>query len=214
VSIQSNLMVLSESILASSVNQDVLKLYGMLNDHDLSFAAFQKGIQGLRNMCEKHILKNDSLITIIDFSKPSNEERFFVIDIKNVTILYKSLVAHGKNSGDVYATSFSNQMSSLKSSIGLFKTDHVYYGSNGYSLMIDGMEKGLNDMAKVRSIVIHGANYVSSEYIKKYGRLGRSFGCPALPTAISTKVIDLIKDGSCMYLYYPSGAASSQLAMN
>jgi hypothetical protein len=111
------------------------------------------------------------------------------------------LVAHGKNSGENFAESFSNVPESLMSSPGFFITAETYTGKHGYSLRVDGLEKGINDNARVREIVIHGADYVSDDYIKKYGRLGRSWGCPALPAALSNKIIDKIKEGTCLFVY-------------
>jgi hypothetical protein len=213
-SIQSNLTLLSQTVLASNINQDLLTLYSKLSDSDLPLNAFIKAIQGQKLLAGKNVLKNDSILTIVDFSKPSNKERFFVINTHNGKILYKTLVAHGQNTGDVYAENFSNDLNSHKSSLGFYITNQVYMGSNGYSLILDGIEKGINDMARQRAIVVHGADYVSYNYIAKYGRLGRSFGCPAIPRDIAKAVIDLIKNGSCMYLYYPSESTSPQLAMN
>jgi len=168
-----------------------------LNDV-VPFEVFNIAIRGYRQIDK---IRNKNLITIIDFSKPSTEKRFFVIDLKNKLLLFKCLVAHGKYSGENYAKSFSNLEGSLKSSLGFYLTAETYSGKHGYSLRLDGLEKGINDHARGREIVIHGADYVSQEYIKKYGRLGRSWGCPALPLEISKDVIDKISKGSCLYIY-------------
>jgi hypothetical protein len=151
-----------------------------------------------------HLIENrgkKNIITIIDFTKPSTEERFFVIDLEHKELKYKCYVAHGRNSGDDYAKSFSNDSESLKSSLGFYLTAETYSGVHGYSLKLDGLEKNINDKARRREIVIHGAEYVSDEFIKKYGRLGRSWGCPALPVNISKEIIDLISGGSCLFIY-------------
>jgi hypothetical protein len=146
-------------------------------------------------------IKDKNIITIIDYTKPSTEKRFYVINLKRKVLLYQCYVAHGKNSGDNYAKSFSNQSGSLESCLGFFITAEIYSGEHGYSLRLDGIEKGTNDNARIRSIVIHGADYVSQEFIKKYGRLGRSWGCPALPNELSKEIIDGIANGSCLFIY-------------
>jgi hypothetical protein len=163
----------------------------------MSYELFNSTVQG-QKMIEN--LKKKDIVTIIDYSKPSNEKRFFVIDLKKKQLLYMCLVAHGKNSGDVIAKSFSNRQNSYKSSLGFFLASETYYGDHGYSLRLDGLEKGINDNARGRDLVIHGASYVSEEFIRKYGRLGLSWGCPALPPDISKEIIDKISDGSCVYI--------------
>jgi len=164
----------------------------------LSFDIFELAITGLQKIST---IENKKIITIIDFSKPSSQERFFVIDLVNKKILYKTLVAHGKNSGENKAESFSNDSKSLKSCLGFFMTAETYNGKHGYSLSLDGLEPGINDNARTRSIVIHGADYVSSDFAEKYGRLGRSWGCPALPVSITKVIIDQISEGSCLFIY-------------
>jgi hypothetical protein len=164
----------------------------------ISYEIFNNAIQGYQQIDNLH---KKNIISIIDFSKPSTEKRFFVIDIENKQLKYECFVAHGKNSGDNYAKSFSNRSESLESSLGFFLTAETFSGDNGYSLRLDGLEKGINDNARVREIVIHGAEYVSEKFIKKYGRLGRSWGCPALPLEISKEIIDCISGGSCLFIY-------------
>jgi len=148
--------------------------------------------------------KKKEILTVVDFSKPSTEERFYVIDIKREKLLYVSHVSHGQNSGENYATSFSNVSGSHKSSLGFYLTENTYQGRNGYSLILDGLENGVNDRAKERAIVIHGAPYSNPE-VAKGGRLGRSHGCPALPLAVSKSIIDVIKGGSLIYIYAADG---------
>jgi hypothetical protein len=167
-------------------------------DKTLSFEIFNDAVTGYRHM--DSIWKKD-IITIIDFSKPSTDKRLYVIDINNRKILYNCFVAHGKNSGDNLAVSFSNQPESLKSSLGFFITAETYSGKHGYSLRLDGLEKNINDNARPREIVIHGADYVSQQFIDEHGRLGRSWGCPAVPVEISREVIDRISNGSCLFIY-------------
>jgi hypothetical protein len=147
-----------------------------------------------------------NIITIIDFSKPSTENRFFVIDIESKHLLYNCLVAHGKNTGENFAEAFSNTPESLMSSPGFFITAETYTGNHGYSLRLDGLEKGINDNARAREIVIHGADYVSNDYIKKYGRIGRSWGCPALPLALYKDIIDKIREGTCVFVFSTDSA--------
>lgn len=176
----------------------------IFKNHQLDKDVFQKAYLGFTSLETAHQLKNDSILTIIDFSRSSNEKRFFVIDVKNKKLLIQTLVAHGQNSGLVNATEFSNSIHSHKSSLGFFITDNTYYGKHGLSLRLDGVEEGINDNARQRAIVIHAANYVSQKYIQNYGRIGRSFGCPALPVEDNATIIQLIKDKSCVFAYHPS----------
>ncbi len=169
----------------------------------LSKAALYAAYEGYSRAKNDSLLTNDSLISIIDFSKPSSEERLFLIDVKNQRLILKSLVAHGQQSGLIFAKRFSNRPSSHMSSLGLYKTSATYQGKHGYSMRLDGLEKGLNDKARERAIVMHGAHYVSQKYISKNGRIGRSFGCPAVPRELNATIIDLIKNGSCLYIYHP-----------
>jgi len=144
---------------------------------------------------------NEDIVTIIDFSKPSTEKRLFILDLRNQQVLYQTFVAHGKNTGANMATKFSNKKGSNQSSLGLYRTGESYKGKHGYSLRLDGLEKGFNDNARSRAVVMHSASYVSESFIKRHGRLGRSWGCPAVPVEISEEIIDLIKGGSCLYIY-------------
>jgi hypothetical protein len=164
----------------------------------ITFDLFRLAMKGMNNIKE---LQNKKIITIIDFSKPSTRERFFVIDLANKKMLYRTLVAHGKNSGEDRAISFSDDPGSLKSCLGFFVTAETYNGKHGYSLSLDGLEPGINDNARMRSIVIHGADYVSATYTEQHGRLGRSWGCPALPLNSSKEIIDHISKGSCIFIY-------------
>jgi hypothetical protein len=141
------------------------------------------------------------VITIIDFSLPSTEKRLWIIDPTNQLVLLNTVVSHGRNSGNLMASKFSNKPESYQSSLGFYKTAETYQGKHGYSLRLDGLEQGFNDQARNRAIVIHGADYAREEFAKNTGRLGRSLGCPALPTEISSKAIDFIKDGSLLFIY-------------
>lgn len=149
------------------------------------------------------LVKRPDVLTVIDFSLPSTERRLWVLDLGNNDVLHYERVTHGKNSGANMTRSFSNVSMSLKSNIGLLTTAESYYGKNGYSLRLDGHEPGFNDLARERAIVIHGADYATDDFIRQHGRLGRSWGCPALDPEVSRQVIDTIKGGSVVFGYYP-----------
>jgi hypothetical protein len=176
-------------------------LYQHLGEPALPLEALKSSIEVHRRLAEEGQIINDRVITIIDFTKPSSLERLFVIDLVGEKIIYKSLVAHGKNSGENYATSFSNNPDSHQSSLGYYLTGKPYVGRHGYSLLLDGLEKGINDNARKRAVVIHGAAYVSQGYIESNGRLGRSFGCPALPEETASEIIDTIQEKSLLFIY-------------
>ena len=141
------------------------------------------------------------VLTIIDFTKPSTEKRMWVIDMSTRQVLFNTWVAHGQGSGEKYATSFSNRNGSHQSSLGLYLTAETYISHNGYSLRLDGLDPGVNDNARSRGVVVHGASYVSASVIASAGRLGRSWGCPALPLDVTKPIIDTIKEGSVLYIY-------------
>lgn len=162
-----------------------------------SLAAFERAVEGFYRIADRR----REVLTFIDFSKPSTEKRLWVIDMAAGRLLFSSHVAHGQGSGDNYATSFSNESGSHRSSLGFYLTDHTYTGRNGYSLVLDGLEPGVNDNARSRAVVVHGAPYANPEIIASAGRLGRSWGCPALPEDLAEPVIDAIKDGSVLYIY-------------
>jgi hypothetical protein len=152
---------------------------------------------------ERGLIKRRELLTVIDYSLPSSEPRLFVFDLAAHKLLFRELVAHGKNSGGDRASFFSNASGSLATSLGLFVTADTYFGSNGYSLRLKGLEEGVNDMAWDRLIVMHGASYVSREAIRVLGRLGRSWGCPAVRPEVAKKIIDTVRGGSPIFAYYP-----------
>ena len=142
-------------------------------------------------------------LTVIDYSLPSTEKRLWVFDLDSRSLSYHELVAHGVNTGANMATKFSNRHGSRQSSLGLFSTGKTYTGRNGYSLKLHGLERGINHEALARTIVIHGAWYVSETHAKKHRRLGRSWGCPALEPKVARPLIDAIKEGSLVFVYYP-----------
>lgn len=166
-------------------------------ENKISFDVFEKALNGFVKIQDK----KKNILTIVDYSKQSTDERFFIIDLDKKEVLLESVVSHGKNSGGNTATSFSNNPNSHKSSLGFFLTEGTYEGSNGYSLILNGLEEGFNDNAKKRYIVIHGASYADAKFGKIQGRLGRSFGCPALPKEVYKEAIDIIKDGSVIFVY-------------
>ncbi|HVE44003.1 MAG TPA: murein L,D-transpeptidase catalytic domain family protein [Gammaproteobacteria bacterium] len=153
---------------------------------------------------EKMGLSHKQLLTVIDYSKPSSEKRLWVFDLKNGKTLFYTWVSHGKNSGGLNASSFSNSSGSLKSSFGVFVTDdEPYTGHNGYSLRLRGLEAGVNDNAYRRAVVVHGSWYVNSDIIQRYGQIGRSWGCPAVSSEIAPSLINTIKDDTVVFAYYP-----------
>jgi hypothetical protein len=142
-------------------------------------------------------------LAVIDYSRPSTEPRLWVFDLAQRRLLYAEFVAHGRNSGDNYARSFSNASGSYESSLGLFRTGDPYDGHNGYSLRMDGLEAGVNDRAAERAIVMHGAPYVNTKFLHTQGRLGRSQGCPAVRPEVARSLIDALKGGQYVFSYYP-----------
>ncbi len=169
-------------------------------DGKIDYAVFKNACEGFRRIDRKK-----ELITIVDFSKPSTKERLYVIDMSRHEVLLSSHVAHGRGSGGNYATSFGNESGSHKSSLGFYLTGETYQGRNGYSMRLHGLEAGINDKAYERAVVVHGAEYADPSFCVGNGRLGRSFGCPALPRGVNAKVIDLIKDGSVLFIYAADG---------
>lgn len=143
------------------------------------------------------------VLTVIDYSLPSNKQRMWVFDLKKERLLYNTYVAHGKNSGMDTPHHFSNRSSSKETSLGTYVTRDTYIGHKGYSLNLQGLERGFNDNAYSRRVVIHGAWYVEPDFIKKSGRAGRSWGCPSIARTLAKPVINTIKDGSVVFAYYP-----------
>jgi len=175
-----------------------------LADYGLSEMVFQLALKGFHALeCEKKI-KNSSIITIIDFSQSSNKKRMYVVDLVLKKLLFNTYVAHGRNTGEEYARNFSNETGSLKSSLGFYITENPSVGSKvGPSLIINGVEKGFNDHALQRAIIMHGAAYATEAFIKKNGRLGRSFGCPSVPPELIRPISETIKGGTCLFIYSP-----------
>ena len=163
----------------------------------INFEVFSNAMEGHGKLP----IPNKDIITLIDFSKPSSEKRMCVVHIKEKKVLYTSYVSHGKKSGDKYAKWFSNKVGSHKSSLGFYVTENTYNGRNGYSLVLNGLEKGFNSNAKQRAIVVHGADYCDPKELESSDRLGRSFGCPAIPQSLTRPIIDTIKEGTLLFVY-------------
>lgn len=173
--------------------------------------AFEYAIEGFEELKEEGLIQNDSILTIVDFDQPSYSKRMYVLDVKNFKVLFNTWVAHGKNSGQEWAQSFSNTNESNKSSLGFYITAETYNGSKGFSLRLKGLEKNMNDNALQRGIVMHGASYVSQSAIDGMGYIGRSHGCPAVPVELNKPIINKIKAGSCFFIYNSSYKSSLPL---
>lgn len=172
-----------------------------LSAKGLSQEAFDYAIKGYSLLKSQGKLKNDRVLSIVDFTKSSAQKRLFVLDVNSFKLLFHTYVAHGQNTGQEFANQFSNKAESHQSSLGFYVTTGTYMGKNGFSMQLNGMENGFNDQANVRAIVMHGAPYVSESFIKMRGYIGRSHGCPAVPEQLNKPIIDKIKDGSCLFIY-------------
>lgn len=183
-----------------------------LEEVGLSRMVFRTALKGMEKLAAKGRLKGN-ILAIVDFSQPSTNKRLYVIDLDNYELLYNTWVAHGMKSGKTMAQLFSNKPASNKSSLGFYVTGQAYQGSNGYSLKLQGMEKGINDYAYRRAIVLHGADYVSEQFIASQGYIGRSKGCPAVPLDVCQPMIDQIKDGNCLFIYHPTATYRTKSAL-
>ena len=182
--------------------QTILRIYNTIDFGQAAkpdYVTFRKAMIGYLNLQQEQALGEKQVLTIIDFNLPSTQERLWVIDLETKKLLFHELVAHGRNSGNLFASSFSNQMNSNSSSLGFYVTAETYTGKFGRALRLDGQELGINNRARERGIVMHGADYVSKA-IAEAGRLGRSLGCPALAWDNKDKVIDTIMDKTVMYI--------------
>ena len=193
--------------LATEPDKTVIEdLYSIVNlsDKGLARNVFDLALKGFKKLQSNGKLPNPDILTIADYSQSSNKKRLYVIDLKNRKLLFNTFVAHGRKTGEEFAKYFSNEVGSLKTSLGFYVTEQPITGSHtGFSLMIEGVEKGINDFAAKREIIIHGAEYATENFVKKYGRLGRSLGCPVLPPEMVKEIIDHIKGGTCLFLYNP-----------
>lgn len=192
-------ILISFSLLAHSFTEEKIEsLYKDMNlEKRITFPAFKQGIQGMERIHNR----NNNILTIVDFTKPSTEERLYIIDLDKEQVLVSSYVAHGMRTGDLYAKYFSNRKGTLKSSDGFFLTGESYKGKNGFSLRLYGLEHGRNNNAYERTLVIHAARYAEQSFINHYGRLGRSRGCLAVPRSENGKIIEYIQGGSVCYVH-------------
>ncbi|MCK8493594.1 murein L,D-transpeptidase catalytic domain family protein [Spirosoma sp. RP8] len=177
-----------------------LDIYDQLNlaQSGLQKDVFEYALRGWQKMDT-----TKSILSIVDLSQPSNKKRLYIVDLTNRKLLFNTYVSHGRNSGDLVASRFSNINSSFQSSLGFYQTLSTYMGKHGLSLQLKGLEKGFNDNVYNRNIVLHGADYVCEDIIRKTGRLGRSQGCPAVPYALSKPIIEAVKGGTCLFVYSP-----------
>ena len=187
------------------ISQAVM-LYSHMNliKQGLDEKAFEYAWRGYHNLLKKGLIHKRTVLSICDFTQSCCSKRMYVIDVQRCKLLYRTYVAHGQKSGEEYATSFSNEPESFKSSLGFYVTDKIYYGRNGLSLRLNGVDSGYNDLALKRKIVLHGSDYVGDRYMENFGTLGTSLGCPALPSAVSGKIIRAVKNGSCLFIYHPT----------
>lgn len=172
-----------------------------LDAEGLSKEVFEMALKGLDKLVQAGVTQKSNVIAIADFNQPSTSKRLYIIDLENYELKFRTWVAHGRNSGKEMAERFSNTISSNQSSPGFYVTGNTYQGKHGYSLRLEGVEKGINDNAGRRAIVIHGADYVNPGTISKLGFIGRSQGCPAIPMNLHRPVIDQLKEGACLFIY-------------
>ena len=187
----------SSAPLALELIYDSLNLSAM----GLSQEAFDYAIKGYTYLKEQGRLQNQRVLSIIDFTRPSSQKRLYILDVNSFRLLFNTYVAHGQNTGQEYASNFSNKIESYQSSLGFYVTTGTYMGKNGFSMQLDGLESGFNDKAGERAIVMHGAPYVSESFIRHRGYIGRSHGCPAVPQQLNKPIIEKIKNGSCLFIY-------------
>ncbi len=196
--------IAEKSIQVKKLNKDIFDSL-RLGKLGLGRVAFDYAMIGYTRLKAKGLLANAGILSIIDFSLSSAKKRLFVLDVKNYKLLFVTYVAHGRNSGTSHALYFSNEAESFKSSIGFYLTGTTYSGAHGFSMKLKGYEAGYNDKAEERAIVMHSADYVSEALIKQQGFIGRSLGCPALAPEIYKRVINTIRDRSCLFIYGASG---------
>jgi hypothetical protein len=198
------------SLFSTSANAPLLtkmadSIYNLisLGDYGLEREVFFKAFKGYQVLQSKGALKKTDLLTICDYSQSINNKRLYVIDLADGRLLFNTFVSHGRNSGNEFATSFSNFENSNKSCLGFLVTGGTYSGKAGYSLRFDGMERGINDRVRSRAIVLHGSRFVNESFMNVRGTIGKSLGCPAVPFGLHKRIIDAIKGGSCFFINSP-----------
>lgn len=202
-------LISNSSFTATSAKTSVDSLSNELYDSlqldkfGLTKAALEFAYRGHQVLEEKGVLSNPDILTVCDFSQSSLSKRMYIIDLKNYKLLLNTYVAHGRNSGLDYAEHFSNKPESLESSLGFYVTKNTYQGKHGLSLKLSGLERGFNDNAESRDVVVHGAPYIGDQRANS-AYMGRSFGCPAVPQKLAPIVINLIKNGTCLFIYHPN----------
>ena len=197
---------------AAAFAEEVTNLYQQidLKQAGLTKKAFEYALRGYYYLLDHHWLNKSNILSICDLSQSSRNKRLYVVDLEQKKVLINTYVAHGRNSGKEFASSFSNSPSSHKTSLGFYVTQGTYYGGNGLSLKMRGMERGINDRANGRNIVVHGSEYVGGDFLQMNSFCGRSYGCPAVPADESENIIDLIKEGSCLFIYHPTKKYTSR----
>ena len=195
----------SANALSAEAKSNVIYDSLQLDNLGMSRAAMNYAFKGFQKLVDKGAVANEDILTVCDFSQPSHKKRMYIIDVKNYKVLVNTYVAHGKNSGLKEANRFSNIHESLQSSLGFYVTKGTYFGKHGLSLKLDGKDRGFNDNAESRAVVVHGAEYIGDNRIGA-AYMGRSFGCPAVPQALAPKVINLIKNGTTLFIYHPSAS--------
>jgi hypothetical protein len=197
---------------AAACAEKVNNLYEQIDLKELGLTkkAFEYALKGYYYLLDHHWLNKTNILSICDLSQSSRNKRLYIVDLEQRTVLVNTYVAHGRNSGGEFARTFSNNPSSHKSSLGFYVTQGTYYGNNGLSLRIRGMERGFNDRAGSRAVVLHGSEYVGPDFLEMNKFCGRSYGCPAVPADESETIIDLIKEGSCLFIYHPTKKYTSR----
>ena len=204
----------SKSCLSTNVTSDeamrafenhIMDIYysANLGHKNLDYNVFKYAITGFYNLKSQYLYHpNQQILSIIDYRQASTKKRLYVVDIQRKKLLYNTWVAHGINNGMLYATHFSNRPNSRQASLGFYRTGESYSGKFGYAMRLDGLERNFNHNARRRSIVMHSDPMIDAGYIAKLNMLSRSWGCPAVSADIHKPLINLIRNGSCLFIYY------------